>query len=262
MAKAPVKAEAGTDLVAGSGFEEFAGAGMENVGSKDLLVPRLTILQALSPQLKKTAAEYVPGAEIGDICDVATGEVFPDGVWFLPVYYRKDFLEWAPRSSGKGLIAIHDEKIMDQTTPDDKGRPLLPNGNYIAETAQFFGLNLSAGRRLSFIAMTGTQLKKSRRWNLLATGEKLKLSDNTEFTAPFFYRTYNLTTAEESNNQGDWSGWKIERGMALPEIPADFADWRTIKDEAVRFMQSIIDGEARADTSSMEGAAASDEGAM
>jgi len=243
-------------------FGAFAGAGMENVKADDLLVPRLTILQALSPQVNKRKAEYIPGAELGMIADVGTNEVFPDGIWFLPVHYRKDYLEWAPRDTGKGLVNIHnDPAILDQCSRNERNQPILPSGNIIIETAQFFGLNLSAGRRMCFIPMASTQLKKARRWNTLAMGEKLKRSDGTEFTAPLFYRTYHLTTAEESNNDGDWSGWVIARGPALPEITVDEhgMDWRVLKEEAIRFRESLSKGEARGDLSEQEAGPAGEE---
>lgn len=233
-------------------FAGFAGAGMEDVGASDLLVPRLAILQDLSPQVKKNKGEYIEGAEIGMIADLGTGELFPDGVWFLPVQYRKDYLEWAPRNTGKGLVAIHaDPAILDQCTRDERNRPILPNGNYIAETAQFFGINLSAGRRHSFIPMASTQLKKARRWNTLAMGERLKRSDGSEFVAPLFYRTYNLTTVPEENSEGDWSGWKVERGLALPEITVEAhgVDWRQLKAEALEFRATLARGEVRGDLS-------------
>jgi hypothetical protein len=129
-------------------FEAHAAAGMEDVSSKDVIIPRLTLLQTLSPQLNKKKGEYIEGADIGMICDLGTGDLFPDDLLFLPVHYRKDFLEWAPRSTGKGLIAIHtDPRVLDTCKKDEKNKMVLPNGNYIAETAQWFGLNLSAGRR-------------------------------------------------------------------------------------------------------------------
>lgn len=237
-------------------FEQYAGEGLDNVGADDLLVPRLGILQSLSPQLKKSKSEYIEGAEDGMIADLGTGELFPDGLWFLPVMYRKEYIEWAPRDSGKGLVAIHpDASILDETTKDDRGRPTLENGNYIAETAQFYGLNLSAGGRMSFIPMTSTQLKKARRLNTLAMGEKLKRANGTEFTAPLWYRTYHFGSAEESNNEGDWSGWTITRGKALPEIAIDVdgLDWRSLKETAIEFRASLIEGKAKGDVEGMEG---------
>jgi len=257
---APQQTLPSTDL----DFEGFAGAGMENVSASDLLVPRLAILQALSPQLSKKKAEFIEGAEIGDIADLGTGELFKDGILFLPVHYRKDYLEWAPRSTGKGLVNVHhDPAILDRCTRDEKNRPITAEGNLIAETAQFFGLNLSADRRKCFLPMTSSQLKKARKWMTLATGEKLKRGDGSEFVAPLFYRSYHLTTAEESNGDGEWAGWSVARGAALPELEIG-VDWRVIKQEAIEFRESLLRGELRADTSGMDaaGGAAADEERM
>ena len=255
MGKTPTKATSTAVADPSQNFEEFAGAGLENVGSSDLLVPRLGILQDLSPQVKERKSEYIEGAKVGMIADLGTGELFPDGIWFLPVLYRKDYLEWAPRDSGKGLIGIHsDPSVLDDCRRNDRNQPINSAGNLIAETAQFYGINLSAGGRLSFIPMTSTQLKKAKRWNTLAMGEKLKRGDGTEYTAPLFYRTYNLTTAEESNNDGDWFGWKIARGPALPEITVELhgMDWRALMETAKDFRESLAKGAARGDLSEQE----------
>jgi len=246
------KKKAGAVVEAEVSFEEFAGVGLEQVTAEDILVPRLAVLQALSPQVNKRKSEYISGAEVGTIADLGTGELYPDGVWFLPVYYRKDYIEWAPRDSGKGLVNIHtDPRILDGCSRDDRNRPTLSNGNYIAETAQFFGIDIN-NNKLCYVPMTSTQLKKARRWNTLASGEKLKRADGSEFTAPLFYRTYHLTTAEESNNDGDWFGWKVERGAALPEIDSDVCDWRDLKARAIEFHSSLVAGEVKADTSSLD----------
>lgn len=216
MAKTDLAQTATTDLsqsTAADDFGGYAGAGMESATGKDLLIPRLGVLQALSPQVQKKKAEYIENAEIGDIADLGMGEVFKEGVLFLPVLFRKQWLEWAPRDTGKGLVAIHDDpSIMDLTTRNERNSPVLANGNLISETAQFFGLNLSAGRRRCYVPMTSTQLKKARKWLTMAMDEKLARPDGSEFTPPMFYRTYLLGTAEESNSQGDWIGWTVKRG--------------------------------------------------
>lgn len=265
MAKEVMKSEGAKLPATASDFEAYAGDGLDNVKATDLLVPRLAILQALSPQLKKQKAEYIPGAEEGMIADLGLGELFPEGLWFLPVHYRKDYLEWAPRESGKGLVAVHaSEDILDQCKRDDRGRMVLPSGNYIAETAQFYGLNLSAGGRMSFIPMTSTQLKKARRLNTLAMGEKLKRGDGSEFTAPMFYRTYHFGSAAESNNEGDWYGWTIQRGKALPELDPneDGYSWQALKEQAISFRESLVRGEVHGDVAGMDGGASDGEVAM
>ena len=258
----PAKVEIQNTSLASVGddfFGGFAGAGLENVNSSDLLIPRLTIIQALSPQLQRKKAEYIEGAEIGDIVDVATGELFKDGITFLPVYYRKDWLEWAPRASGEGLVQIHsDPSILDQTTRNERKQAVLPNGNVISETAQFFGFNLTAERRRCFVPFSSTQLKKARKWITLATSEKLRRADGSEYVAPLFFRTYNLTTAEESNNQGEWSGWNVNRGSALPELDIG-VNWADIGREAVEFRDSLIAGQSRGDMSNLSGEPTADD---
>ena len=236
-------------VVTAPSFEDDAGVGLENVTSKDLLIPRLTIVQSLSPQVIKSKPEFIPGCQVGDIIDVGTGELLPAPITVLPVHFLKQWLEWAPRQSGKGLVEVHnDASILDDCTKDADGHFLLNNGNYVQETAQFFVLNLSADGRRSFIGMAVTQLKQARKWLTLATSEKLKRADGTMFTPPLFYRSYQLSTREESNAKGTWSNWKIERHVALPELE----DWQNLRQEAIDFRTSIAAGEVKADVASMD----------
>lgn len=248
---APAVQKQDTKLSSTLSFDAFAGQGFENVKSNDLIIPRITILQGLSPQIQPKKAEYVAGAKVGDICDVGTGEIFESPLLFLPVFYMKQYLEWAPRASGKGLVAIHDNPaIIEQTKSDENNRPVLPNGNYISETAQFFGLNLSAGGRRSFLPMSSTQLKIARKWLTLATAEKIKRPDGSEFSAPLFYRTYQLSTVENSNNKGDWIGFKVERGPTLQEY--DKNHWETIFKDVLDFRDSLVKGHIRGDVAEAE----------
>lgn len=236
-------------------FEQHSGAGLENVTAKDLIIPRLVIIQGLSPQIIKSKPEYNPDAKVGDIYDVATGEVMPDPLVFLPCYFMKQCLEWFPRASGKGLARIHDDNaILAECRVDDKNKHWLPNGNLVAETSQFFGLNLSADGRRSFIPMASTQIKKGRQWLTLATAEKIERENGTTFTPPLFFRTYHLTSAEESNNDGTWMGWKIARHVPLTELDG----WEALFSDAVALRESLMAGEARGDIEHPEGS--SDEG--
>lgn len=224
------------------------GTGLENVGAADLLIPRMTILQGLSPQVTQGKPEFDEAAKVGDIYDIGLQEIFREGMLFLPVHYVKQYLEWYPRATKKGLAAIHDSKdILDKTTPDEKKRPTLPNGNYVAETAQFYGFNVTANMRRSFLPMASTQLKKARRLLTLSTSEKLQRTDGSSYTAPLFYRTYQLTTVPESNNEGNWMGWKIERGPTLEELP----DWRQIMADIKQFRDALTKGDIKGDIAAM-----------
>lgn len=220
-------------------MESYSGAGGENVTAADILIPRLTILQALSPQLKKSAPEFIEGAQVGQICNVAMGKTFPGPVKFLPVYFSKRWLEWHPRASGKGLAKIHDSpSILNECTMGPRGEDVLPSGNTIMETAQFFGLNLSDEMRRVFIPMQSTQLKKARKWNSFLKDQKLKSGR----PAPYFFRAFDLSSAEERNPSGDWMGWKIQPVEMLSELPRGLE----IFDEAKAFYAALRAGEVRA----------------
>lgn len=250
MTKNAVTKAQSKELSADFGAFDGADSGFENVTARDLLIPRLSILQGLSPQVTRGQPEYDDEAKVGDIYDIGLQQRFPDGLIFIPVYYTKQWLEWAPRSSGKGLQGIHDtDEILGQTEKDEKGKDILPNGNYVTETAQFYGLNVNAEFRKSFIPMASTQLKKARRLLTLATSEKLTRADGSQFTPPLYYRAYSLTSVPESNNEGNWMGWKVERGMALTE----FEGWQNLLEDIKQFRESLAAGAVRGDVASMDG---------
>lgn len=227
------------------------GSGFENVSAADILIPRIGIIQGLSPQIIKSKPEYIEGAKVGDICDLGLGEILGEVIHVLPIHYSKQYLEWFPRNTGKGLAAIHsDRAILDKTKPNSKNKPTLDNGNLIVETAQFYCLLLDHDQRKVFLPMASTQLKNSKRWLTLATSEKLNRADGSQFTPDLWYRTYKLSTVAETNAEGDWVGWKVERDVSLPELP----NWQSIFEEVKSFRDAIAKGAVRGDTEGMEGA--------
>lgn len=234
-------------------------AGLENVTAQDLIIPRLTILQALSPQLQKKKPEYIAKARAGMFCDTATGEVW-DTITVVPCFFARVYLEWAPRESGKGLIKNHglDSSILAQGEIDDKRRVVLPNGNYIAETAQYFCLNMSAKGRRSFIPMGSTQLQASRKWMMKITTEKLQRADGSEFTPPIYYRSWNATVAEQSNPSGDWFGWIMEPGETIIELDKT----KELLKEAQDFYRQSSMGLVKGDLSHEEEQGSGEGGAM
>ena len=57
-------------------FAEDAGVGFEGVTSSDLQIPFLRILQAMSPQLKKSSPAFLEGAKMGDIFNTVTNKLW------------------------------------------------------------------------------------------------------------------------------------------------------------------------------------------
>lgn len=231
-----------------SAMEAYAGEGLENVTQDDLLVPRIAILQSSSDQLKPKKALYIAGAKVGDICNIGTGELYEEPMLFLPVHYMKAWLEWNG-DMGAGLAAVHlTADILDECEQDEDNHWFTKKDHHpVQESAQFFGLNLTGGNARCFLGFKSTELKKARKWLTIATSEKAKRADGSEYTPALFYRAYSLSTVEEGNSKGDWVGWKIERDKMLTEIEGS----QEIIKQVLKFRDTLKRGKAKADLGSM-----------
>jgi len=110
----------------------------------------------------------------------------------------------------------------------------LPNGNYIQTSATHYALVIDGDSfQTVMIPMSGTQLKKSRAWNSVASTLKVKAGDGRVFTPPIYSQKYRLTTVPESNDLGNWFGWNIELIGQLGE------DEMFLYEAAKQFKESI-----------------------
>ncbi len=228
MAKTvPTKTKATPPAVIGAEMAAMAGQG-QATNAEDFAIPFLVILQSLSPQTKKNKPEFIEEAEEGNVINTVTSELFDGdvGITVLPVAFMRVYLEWKPRDAGGGLQGIHqrEEGIqLEQTcSRDEKGNYVLPNGNILKNTSQHYVL-LVCGDKVepALIAMTSTQLKHSRKWNTNIGKVKATGPDGKEFSVPSFGCKWLLKTVAESNAQGDWFGWQIEKVGVLNdnEVP-------------------------------------------
>lgn len=255
MAKAQTKAvakPAGTAVEAASAFQDMAsqhGTGFENVTATDIIIPRVGILQGLSPAVTRGDPLYNSEASVGDIYDLGMQVKLEEPLKVIVAHYQKQYIEWAPRGSGKGLVAIHDNpSVMDDVERDERNRPMLPNGNTITETMQFFCILPDYDYKRCFIPMSSTQFKKGKLLLSMALEEKMTTSDGREIVPPIFFREYVLSTVPESNNEGNWIGWKVERG----EKVQDREDFTQLMGLVGEFRSGVAAGTIKADDSDMD----------
>jgi hypothetical protein len=215
MANQVAKKEDAPLAVSTSDLMEFAGQGVETLGTDDLAIPFLNILQDGSPQTKKREGKYIDGAEAGMLFNTVTNELFnsEEGVEVIPCAYQRLLVEWVPREQQGGFVTSHDPSsgILSKATKNDRGQDVLPNGNYLANTAQHYILLLSPtfGPTQAVLSMTSTQLKKSRRWNTQMLSKTIKIEDGSIKPMPSFAFAYNLSTTIETNQHGSWYGYEI-----------------------------------------------------
>jgi predicted transcriptional regulator len=200
-----------------------AGLGNENVGQEDVLIPRLKVAQALSPEIKKQKAEFIEGAEEGSIFNSATKELYTQPLTIVNVAYVRRHIEWIPREKGGGLVnANHEEAILGQCQRSEDGGYVLPNGNEIVVTPEHFVIVIrpDGSYEQAVLSMSGSKAKISRAWNTTIRNVKIKNPSTGRMVNPArFYQSWKLRTVPEANDRGDFFNWKVEQGVPTIAIP-------------------------------------------
>lgn len=211
MSKEVVKKEEAA-LPAVIDFTADAGIGFEDTDSSSYAIPFLRILQATSPQCKKKDPEYVDGAEEGDFYNTVTGKIYKDGITVIPAHYEHKYNLWAPDRGGfKGTLSVAEyancEKAILQDSKGNKYEGQVSTGYAITDTREHYLVILESDGSYSpaLYAISGTEIKKSKRWMTLMQGIRIGAQ-----IAPMFSQKYKLTTVGESNDKGSWAGVKIE----------------------------------------------------
>ena len=195
-------------------FEADAGQGIANIKQEDLALPFLKVLGQLSPEVNTRDAKYVKGAQPGMIINTVTAELYDGekGIDVLPVYYKRQYIEWQDRGESKGApVNIYDAgDDIPKTTRDKGNKDRLANGNYLENTVSHFVILLGKTPTTALISMKATQLKISRKWNSMMMGIKMQ-GKNGLFTPPTYSHIYKLRTVQQSNDKGTWFGWDVSK---------------------------------------------------
>jgi|TARA_R110002051_G_scaffold10482_4_gene39695 CRP-like cAMP-binding protein len=191
-------------------FEEDMNLGFEEVSATNLQIPFLRIIQALSPQVKKSDGEFIEGAAQGNIFNTVTRTFWGDeGVVVIPTYFQMKFLEFVPRTQGGGFIgelSAASNDVLTAVRDKDTGMELLENGNELVRTAQHYVklVHEDGSLESAIIDMKKTQLKRSRIWMSMMTMQK-----RNGKTLPSFAKTYRLKSVEDGNDKGSWYSWSV-----------------------------------------------------
>ena len=118
---------------------------------------------------------------------------------------------------------------------------MLPNGNELVKSDQHYCLVVEADGTYQpvVIDMKSSQLKVSRRWKTQIAMQKIKHpKTGAMITPPLFATQWKFTTIEESNDQGSWFNYQIEKVGLLES--------RDLMLEAKSFRDSVAAGEVKA----------------
>lgn len=92
--------------VAPAFMQDDINRGKENISAEDIEIPRLVLIQALSPQLE----EYNK-LRPGNFFHSGAEHIFAEPFRAVPIYYERRFMLWRPRDDGGGILARSDDGV-------------------------------------------------------------------------------------------------------------------------------------------------------
>jgi hypothetical protein len=183
--------------------------GSEGVTTNDMVLPRIDVLQALSPQLKKTDPAFIEGAEQGSLFNTVTGELYGATITVVPVFFKKEWVIWKLRNAGGGFIGA----FPNESEANNKLGTMENSSQYeVVESHQHFVIILGdKGNSEAVLSMTKSKLKASRQLNTL-----IQLAGVDRFA-----KAYTINTSEVNGDKGDyWSYQAKPAGYVDKEIYA------------------------------------------
>ena len=213
--------------------------------TSELQIPFVRVIQALSPQVKKSDPAFIKDAAQGDLFNTVTGEFWKaeDGITVIPCFQETKYLEFTPRESGGGFageLKADDPNILKAQRVGAK--EVLPNGNEVVKSDQHYCMlvNKDGSTQPAIVDMKSTQLKISRRWKTQIAMQKVPDKNGTSRTPALFATMWKLTTVEESNDMGTWYNYAVEKVGMIKD--------KTTFLEAKDFRGSIQSGASKAVT--------------
>ena len=187
--------------------------GLEEADSSHFSPPLLVLLQQQSPQVNKTADNYIEGAEAGMIMNRLNNKVYDGnkGVLIQPCYFAPRYFHWGTpdvkRGQFMGVYLDLDKEEFQGATAEKAGirNYVLPNGDRIEYTYVYF-CNLideeTGEKDKVIISMSRSRIKKGKMWNNLISSKSHKM---------MFGSLYRLTTVvdRDSTGQYSWYNWNI-----------------------------------------------------
>lgn len=172
-------------------------AGNEEVTSNDRVLPRIDIIQAISPQIKKNDPKFIAGAEQGMIFNTVTGELYGESAIIVPVYFRKEWTLWKLRKEGGGFNGAFASELEGKREQKSKDNP---DSYELLETHQHFVLLMTdSGVKEGVISCTKSKLKFSRNLNTLCQVAGVDR----------FAKGYKLGVSEATSTKGDYWAFKV-----------------------------------------------------
>jgi len=196
-----------------------AGLGNENVSRQDVTIPRIGLIQSLSPEREKGNAKQIAGCEEGQFFNTVTREILDETFNFVDILYTKTWGVFTQRKFGggfKGQFKTEAEAAIFIAQD--------PNGNQYesVETAIHVIVRVDendAPVETAILMFTMSKLKVSRDMNTILKGTG----------AARFATKWTMGSIAEKSAKGPYYNFKATKlGFVTPEL---FAFCKGVYDE-------------------------------
>jgi len=164
--------------------------GSEEVSAKDMVLPRLELVQALSP-----IKDENENAQEGFMFNSVTQEIYGDLVYFVPVYYKLEYLIWKDQDEGGGFFGAFATEAEAQA----RRKEVIEGGENpdfieVVDTPVQYGLRVTPEGKAEqiVISMAKSKAKVSRKWNSM-----IQIVGGDRFS-----RVYKISSFKDENKQG------------------------------------------------------------
>jgi hypothetical protein len=172
--------------------------GNESVNSDDLVIPRIELVQSISPCRKKSDPAYIQGVEEGDFFNNVTREIYGKEITVIPVFFKKEYLLWKDRTKGGGFKGAY-SNLQEAAAACE----VLPDGMdvEIADTPQHFVIVVHPDGRQeeAVLSMAKSKAKVSKQWNSI-----IRMNEGDRFS-----RKYKLSSTEDKSDKGAYFNFRV-----------------------------------------------------
>lgn len=203
--------------------------GSENVDLQDLVIPRVELVQALSPCIEEGDAQFIEGAKPGMFYNSVTRELYGPSLIVCPAFFKKQYLVWRDRKKGGGFGGAFDSMAEAQDRIGEEDMRTQDEWEAVETAIQIVLVYNPDTQEMSeaVISMARTKMKVSRQWNSL-----IRVNGMDRFS-----RIYEVFGVDEENSQN----------QSYKNLAVRYIEWAPMEvyKAAEKLYNSIASGERK-----------------
>ncbi len=196
--------------------------GLETASQTDLIIPRLGVCQALSPQKKKGNSAFIEKLEEGQLFNTVSQEIYGKEVLVAPLFFFKRRIYFRDMNEGGGILCQSRNGVNGgQLSPksceacahskfNEEGKSKAPDCSELYN----FACILGGSRELIVATLKGAGIKQAKQWNSIM---RLRNADT-------FAGVYKLESIERQSNNQSWHELKVTPAGWVPKDVYEFCE--------------------------------------